>query len=87
MNDQRTNYGAKDQNSSVQKVRIYTGIAYLVRKNWTFTPSAIGSYSRQEAGRLADETRLDFQILKILYRSNYLDIYFVYSSAILLIVF
>ena len=38
------------------------------------------------AGRLADEIRLDFEILKILYRLNYLDFYFVYSSAMLLIV-
>ena len=38
------------------------------------------------AGRLADEIRLVFKILKILYRLNYLDFYFVYSSAMLLIV-
>ena len=38
------------------------------------------------AGRQADEIRLDFEILKILYRLNYLDFYFVYSSAMLLIV-
>ena len=38
------------------------------------------------AGWLADEIRLDFEILKILYRLNYLDFYFVYSSAMLLIV-
>ena len=38
------------------------------------------------AGRLADEIGLDFEILKILYRLNYLDFYFVYSSAMLLIV-
>ena len=44
-------------------------------------PSASESY-----GRLADEIRLDCEILKILYRLNYLDIYFVYSSAMLLIV-
>ena len=52
-----------------------------MRKNWASTPSASGSY-----GRLADEIRLDFEILKILYRLNYLDFYFVYSSAMLLIV-
>ena len=39
-----------------------------------------------QAGRLADEIRLDFEILKILYRLNYLDFYFVYSSAMLIIV-
>ena len=38
------------------------------------------------AGRLADEIWLDFEILKILYRLKYLDFYFVYSSAMLLIV-
>ena len=38
------------------------------------------------AGRLADEIRLDFQVLKILYRVNYFDFYFVYSSAMVLIV-
>ena len=52
-----------------------------MRKNWASTPSTSWSY-----GRLADEIRLDFAILKILYRLNYLDFYFVYSSAILLIV-
>ena len=60
-----------------------------MRKNWASTPSASGSYGRQagrQAGRLADEIRLDFEILKILYRLNYLDFYFVYSSAMLLIV-
>ena len=40
----------------------------------------------QQAGRLVDKIWLDFEILKILYRSNYLDVYFVYSSAMLLIV-
>ena len=64
-----------------------------MRKNWASTPSASGSYGRlagwqagRLAGRLADEIRLDFEILKILYRLNYLDFYFVYSSAMLLIV-
>ena len=53
-----------------------------MRKNWASTPSASGSY-----GRLADEIDLDFEILKkILYRLIYLDFYFVYSSAMLLIV-
>ena len=41
---------------------------------------------RQLADRLADKIQLDFKILKIFYRSNYLDSYFVYSSAMLLIV-
>ena len=52
-----------------------------MKKNWASTPSASGSY-----GRLADEVWLDFEILKILYRLKYLDFYFVYSSAMLLIV-
>ena len=39
-----------------------------------------------QAGRLADKVQLDFWILKILYRLNYLDFYFVYSSSMLLIV-
>ena len=56
-----------------------------MRKNWASTPSASGSYGRQ-AGRLADEIWLDFEILIILYRLKYLDFYFVYSSAMLLIV-
>ena len=82
MNDQRTSYGAKDKRSSVQRIRIYTAIAYLVRKNWASTPSASGSYGRL-AGRLADKRWMYFKILKILYGLNYL---FVYSSAMLLIV-
>ena len=40
----------------------------------------------RQAGRLAHERQLDFKILEILYRLNYLDFYFVYSSAMLLIV-
>ena len=45
-----------------------------------------GWQAGRQAGRLADEIRLDFEILKILYRLNYLDFYFVYSSTMLLIV-
>ena len=40
----------------------------------------------RQAGKQADEIQLDFEILKIHYRLNYLDFYFVYSSAMLLIV-
>ena len=40
----------------------------------------------RQAGRLADKIRLDFEILKILYWLNYLDFYFDYNSAMLLIV-
>ena len=43
--------------------------------------STSGSYSR-----LADKIWLDFEIIKILYRLNYLDFYFVDISAMLLIV-
>ena len=46
----------------------------------------MGLTAGRQAGRLADEIRLDFKILKILYRLNYLDFYFVYSRAMLLIV-
>ena len=38
------------------------------------------------AGRPADEMQLDCKILEILYRLKYFDFYFVYSSAMLLIV-
>ena len=38
------------------------------------------------AGKLADEIQLNCKILKILYRLNYFDFHFVYSSAVLLIV-
>ena len=51
-------------------------------KNWTSTPSASGLYGGQ-AGRWKTA---EFQILEILYRLNYFDSYFVYSSAVLLIV-
>ena len=53
-------------------------------KNWTPMPSTSGSFGRQ-AGWLADKIRLDFKILKILYRLNYLEFHFVYSSLMLLI--
>ena len=38
----------------------------------------------RQAGRLADEIWLDFKILKILYKFNYLDFYFVDIGAMLL---
>ena len=85
MNDQRKSYGAKDKCSLVQWICIKTAIAFLVRTNWTPMPNTSGSYGRQ-AGRQADKIRLDFEILKILYRLYYLDFDFVYSSAMLLIV-
>ena len=67
------------------------------KRNWTLTPSSIGSYDRQagrqadrqagrQAGRLADEIQLDYEISTVLYRLNYLDFYFVDIRAMLLIV-
>ena len=46
----------------------------------------VGLTAGWQAGWLADEIRLDCEILKILYRLNYLDFCFIYSSVILLIV-
>ena len=57
--DQRTNYGAKDKRSSVQRICIQTAIAYLMRKIGPLTRSASGSYGRQ-AGR---QTMAGFWIL------------------------
>ena len=48
----------------------------IVRKNWSYPPTTSGFYSR-EAGRLADEIRVGFEILEILYRLNYSSFYFV----------
>ena len=56
----------------------------LCEKIWTLTSSTSWSYGRL-ASKLPDEIRLDFKILMILYRLNYLDFYFVYSSAMLLV--
>ena len=81
MNDQRTSYDANNKRSLVQWIHIQTTITFLVRKNWTPTPGAIGSY-----GRLAGKETKDFKIFKILYRLNLLDFYFVDISATLLIV-
>ena len=50
-------YGTKEKRSSVQWILIQTATAFLVRKNWTLTPSASESYSSQacrQVGRLAD---------------------------------
>ena len=57
---------------------VWSGLCGLVCK--------LGTTVLRQAGRLADEIRLDFEILKILYRLNYLDFYFLYSSTMLLIV-
>ena len=45
-----------------------------------------GRQADRQAGRQTDERWLDFKILKILCRLNHLGFYFVYSSAMLLIV-
>ena len=60
-----------------------------MRKNWAHVSTASGSYGRlagrlagwlagRLAGWLADEMGVDFEILKILYRLNYSDVYFVW---------
>ena len=46
----------------------------------------VGLMVGRQAGRLADEIQLDCKILKVLYKLNYFDFYFVYSNAMLLIV-
>ena len=50
-------------------------------KNCPYPPTASGSYGREgggrEEGRPADEIRVDFEILKLLYRLNYSEFYFV----------
>ena len=61
----------------------------LWEKTGSLHLALVGLTAGWQAGRQAgrqDEIRLDFEILKILYRLNYLDFYFVYSSAMLLIV-
>ena len=47
-----------------------------MRKICPYPPTTSGSYGR-EAGRLADEIWVDFEILKLFYRLNYSDFYFV----------
>ena len=49
----------------------------IVRKNWPYPPTASGSCGR-EGGKPADKIRVNFEILKFLYSSNYLEFYFVY---------
>ena len=66
MNDQRTSYGVK---AFFGTIDLYLDSNRLsCEKNWTPTPSSSGSYGRQ-----AGEIQLDFKILKILYRVNYMD--------------
>ena len=64
--------------------RIYTAIAFLVRETGSqhLALALVGLM----AGCQADEIRLDYAIVKILYRLNYLDFYFVDIIAMLLIV-
>ena len=55
-----------------------TWITFLVRKNWTHTPSASGFYGRLtglQVGREADRIQVDFEIFKILCRLTYSDCY------------
>ena len=81
MNDQRTSCGIEDKQSSVQWICIQTAITFFVRKTQIHMPSASGAY-----GKLADRIRVNFKIFEILYRLNYMDLYFIDTSAMLLIV-
>ena len=54
-----------------------------MRKNWPYPPTASGSYGR-EGGRPADEIRVDFKILKLIYRFNYSEFNLFNIIAILL---
>ena len=52
----------------------------VMGKKWPYPTTANGSYSREggrEGGRPANETRVGFEIFKILYRLNYSGFYFV----------
>ena len=53
-----------------------------MRKNWTPHLALVGL----TAGWQADEIRLDYAIIKIIYRLNYLDFYFVAIIAMSVIV-
>ena len=64
MNYLRTSYGAKDKHSSVQRIHIKTSITFL----WEKTAPLHLVIVDLTAGRLADEIRLGYKILKILYR-------------------
>ena len=65
-------------------IRVILHYVAIVRKNWPYPPTAGGSYGRQ-GGRPEDKIRVDFEILKLLYRLNYSEFYFVYNiTAILL---
>ena len=47
MNDQRISYGTKDKHSSVQIDSYLDSNCLSCEKNWSPTPSTIGSYGRQ----------------------------------------
>ena len=55
-----------------QQICVSESIFCIVRKSWPYPPTASGSY-----GREADEIRVDFEILKLLYKLNYSEFYFV----------
>ena len=63
-----------------------TPIAYRVRNTGFLHLVLVGLMAGRQAGRLTDKIQLYYEILKILYGSNCSDFYFVYSSAMLLIV-
>ena len=59
----------------VQRKNNISSIFYIVRKNWLYPPTPSGSYRKVAGGRLADEIRVDFKILKFFYRLNYSDFF------------
>ena len=50
-----------------------------MREIWPYPPTASGSYGAERLGgrKPADEIWVDFKMLKLFYRLNYLDFYFV----------
>ena len=62
--DEKKLHGAVDESSSKQQFRTLDTITFVVRKIWSHTPSASGSYGRQ-AGRQSDEIVIDFEIIAI----------------------
>ena len=49
-----------------------------MRNNWPTLLPLVGLMAGREVGRPADKIWVSFEILKILYRLNYLGFYFVY---------
>ena len=69
-----------DKSYLEQQLCVSEPIFCIVRKNWPYPPTASGSYGREagrEGGRPADEIRVDFEILKLIYKLYYLEFYFV----------